>query len=206
MESEKSTNLGVQSLDDVSEKGKGILLEPTFSSDPSSALDHFYTLQFPELCNYAATFRLPIYLAPEDVVNQAFIRIINVANSDKPPTLLYLNEVKHYVYTTIRNYAISEIRRKKPISSLDQVSEDELTIQIQDPQDIEDDLCSKEEVQNLQDAIKTLQPNHQRALVLSYRLQMKGKQAAKQMNISEAAYKALLFRARKALRLALANN
>ena len=125
----------------------------------------------------------------EDLTQEAFLKIWRNAGSWRPEAKL-----ETWIYRVLYNLFIDSRRRTK--EPAEELSED-----IRSTEDTpEQALLKKREAQEIAEALDCLPERQKEALVLCYYQEMKAKDAADILSVSQSALEALLFRARQTLK------
>lgn len=125
----------------------------------------------------------------EDLTQETFLKIWRNAGLWKPEAKL-----EAWIYRVLYNLFIDGRRRVKGQT-------EELTEDIRSDEDTpEKALIQKRTVQDVEKALNELPARQKEALVLCYYQEMKTKDAAETLSVSQSALEALLFRARQTLK------
>lgn len=128
----------------------------------------------------------------EDLTQETFIRIWHNAGTWKPEAKL-----DTWIYRILHNLFIDSRRRLK--AETEELSED-----IRSNEDTpEQSLIKKRTAQEVANALNELPDRQKEAVVLCYYQEMKAKEAAEVLSVSQSALETLLFRARQTLKIKL---
>jgi RNA polymerase sigma factor (sigma-70 family) len=126
--------------------------------------------------------------AAEDILQESFAAAY-LHLGDYNPQYAF----KTWLYRIIRNRSISYLRKKKPLRMED-------SYEAKSAESVEELFLQEELAKELHSAVDRLRTSHQQVLTLVGFEEMSYREAAKVMGKTEGQIKALLFRARKALK------
>ena len=142
-----------------------------------------------------AFYMLGDHMAAEDVTQTVFLKTwehVNVWQPGQAKLLTWMRRVT-------RNACLDILKKKKPIYT------DALPDMEDDARSPFESLSQSEQSQRVAAALSQLPDSQRAALTLSYYQGVSQKEGARIMEISESAYESLLVRARKALKIILAD-
>ncbi len=167
--------------------------EKTYPVFDQKALEEVFELFYQPMCRFAAGY-LPDKDSAEDIVQQIFINLWNQRDSIEPGKPL-----KSYLFTSVKNRCLNYIRDHKKYRNYYLDVETELEIPVK-----ERDIASEADLENqLARALEKLPEKCREVFLLCRFEDMKYKEVAQQLNISQKTVEAQMSKALKILRTEL---
>lgn len=108
-----------------------------------------------------------------------------------------------YILTTVRNTAISYLRRRKLTSALFLLGSEETLTRVADQTTVEQRIILEDELNRVLQAIRTLPAKEQAVLRMKYDMNMRNEEIAKSLGLSEESIRKYLSRGRKHIKEAM---
>jgi RNA polymerase sigma-70 factor (ECF subfamily) len=150
----------------------------------------------PTLARFAGTLAASADI--EDVLQEAFLRLWRAAPDWRPEA-----RISTFLHTIVYRLCVDRLRRRRRLAE----STDEAWLDLPDDQpDPEQRLLSADRRERIERALAALPPRQRAAMSLCYGEDLTQAEAAATLGCTQEAYEALLGRARRALRAALAED